>query len=179
MPVWVRLSCLSLANPELYFHPSFQTSSTVAEITRNLECKTEEEMMAIKVDGALQISSIMKFYSFIAIVAYFAKPEVVLSICCRMVELTLAHGVTKHSVIGLLQYSAALCQRNSCKTEIASHVQAPCIIGKLAISLLNRIESSDIIGRAYFIYYGLIGWFTVQLLFCFSTLIKTIYNYLF
>jgi len=131
--------------------------SAVAEMTKNLECKTEEEMMAIKVDGALQISSIMKFYSFMTIVAYFVKPEVVLPICCRMVELTLARGVTKHSLMGLLQYSAALCQRSRHKTEIASEVQAPCNLAKLAISLLDRIESSDIIGRAYFIYYGLIA----------------------
>mmetsp|Transcript_4325 Transcript_4325/g.8337 ORF Transcript_4325/g.8337 Transcript_4325/m.8337 type:complete len:384 (-) Transcript_4325:155-1306(-) len=91
------------------------------------------------------------------IVAYFVKPEVVLPICCRMVELTLAHGVTKHSVMGLVQYSAALCQRSRHITEITSHVQAPFAIAKLAISLLDRIESSDIIGRAYFIYYGLIA----------------------
>jgi len=142
-----------------------ELGSMVAEITKNLECKTKKEMSAIKVDGALKISYIMKFYSFMTIVAYFVKPEVVLPICCRMVELTLAHGVTKHSVMGLLQYSAALCQRSSCKTEIASHVQAPCIIAKLAMSLLNRIESSDIIGRVYFIYYGLIGWFTDLFLF--------------
>jgi len=134
----------------------------VTKITKSLEDKTEEEMLAIKGDGARHTSSIMKFYCFISIVAFFVKHEAVLPICCRMIELTLLSGVTKHSVMGLVQISATICQRSS----LLCDVRGACDIGELGISLLDRIESSDIIAQAYFVYYGFAAHYTEPIQSC-------------
>ena len=72
-----------------------------------------------------------------------------------MVELTLAHGVTKYSVMGLVQYSGGLCRSN-----LLIDVQKACKIGKLGISLLNRFDSSDILPLAYVIHYSFTAYYT-------------------
>ena len=46
-------------------------------------------MMSIKGDSVLPIPSIIRFYSFLAIISFFVKPEYFIPICIRMNELTL------------------------------------------------------------------------------------------
>ena len=84
-------------------------------------------MMAIP-SSANQTSVVLKFYSLAFFVAVFAKPEVVVPFCCRMVELTLRDGVSKHSALGLIQFAVHLV-RSSSVEEITEASK----IGKLAL----------------------------------------------
>jgi len=143
------------------------------QTTKSLESKTLEDMMAITGDGgesAARSESIMKFYSFMSIVAFFVKPDVVLPICCRMVELSLTHGVTKFSAMGVIHYVSNIVQSGT------NDITVLCKIGKLAIALLNQFESSDILARSYFVYYGFVAHYTDPIQSCDDMLEKGFQN---
>ena len=87
-----------------------------------------------------------------------------------MVELTLAHGVTKYSLIGFAQCAVVLLGSGSDKV-----IPEACRIGKLAISLLSRFEASDtsdVEARIYFLHYGLVAHYTDPVQSCIPKLRK-------
>ena len=85
-------------------------------------------MMAIS-SSSKRTSSVLKFYSLAFFVAVFVKPEVVVPICCRMVELTLRDGVNTYSAMGLIQFAVHVVRSGSVKD-----IPEASRIGKLALT---------------------------------------------
>jgi len=97
--------------------------------------------------------TILEFYGLMATVAFFANPDMFAFLTCRIVQLTLKHGICKHSIVGFVQYAALLCGNKTTKDiEDASR------IGKLALSCLKkRFYSAEQLPKIYFAYYGLVA----------------------
>ena len=87
---------------------------------------------------------------------------------CRMITLTLKYGVSQDSVFGFVQYAALLCQQ--CK--LIPEIQEACRVGKAALSLLQNFDSSDLVPKVYFCYFGFVAVHTESLKLCTSKLRK-------
>ena len=73
---------------------------------------------------------------------------------CRMIRLSLDHGMCKDSILGFVQYAAGICHHST----DAIHVQEACRIGKEAMALLGRFGSSpDIKPKLCLIYYSYVA----------------------
>ncbi|KAL7546858.1 hypothetical protein ACHAWF_010187 [Thalassiosira exigua] len=110
-----------------------------------------------------ELSAPLKFYSLMGTVAFFARPEMLPFVACRVVQLTMEHGISQYSIMGLVQYAAVLCNT---KTQHA--IQSASIIGKAAMSCLKqRLPSAEeLIAKLYYTYYGLIAFHTEPLQSC-------------
>ena len=101
-------------------------------------------------------------------IVYWSKPELMPFIACRIVKLSLEHGIFKDSILGFLQYSAILCQQ----TKPGLPIDNACRVGKVAMKLLDRFDSSDLIARTHFCYYGVVATHTEPLQHCTDQLRK-------
>ena len=132
----------------------------------------------------------LRFYSLMAMVAFFTKPNIFMFLSCRIVALTMRHGMCKYSIIGLCQYAAVKGSSMSVKdikeasrvgkasmfclnkrfhpTEVVS--QVPIIISELfdccVFSLSRAHASPPIIHLSVSIYYGLVAFHTEPLQLC-------------
>ena len=70
-----------------------------------------------------------------------------------MVGLTLKHGLCEESVYSFIQYSSIMCQR--CRD--LSDIQEACRIVKLAMSLMRRFSSPEIVPKVFACYYGFVA----------------------
>jgi len=137
-----------------------QTTKMIEATSKTIQSITDTELLEMKeMDETLSIS--LKFYSLMATVAFFTKPQIFAFLACRMVQLTMKHGVCKHSIMGFVQYAAMLCVNNTADIQAASR------IGKAAMSCLKkRFHSADQLPRVYFAYYGLVAFHTEPLQSC-------------
>lgn len=90
-------------------------------------------------------------------------------ICCRMIAITLKHGLCQDSIFGLVLYAATLCQQ----IKITPVIQEACRIGKMGYSLMKkRFDSSEMVPKIYFCYFGFVGVHTEPLQVCSENLRK-------
>ena len=89
-------------------------------------------------------------------------------LACRHIELCLKHGIDKYGAYGFLQYSAIMCQQ----TQLVDDIKDACRIGKIAMALLKRFDSSELYSRTTFGYYGFVAVHTNPLQTCTSNLRK-------
>merc|ERR1712085_227080 len=81
----------------------------------------------------------LKFYSLLTFTAFWEKPAMTPLFACRMIKLSLDHGICKYSIFGFVQYAAGICHQSM---DI-KHVQEACRIGKEAMTLLSRFGSAQ------------------------------------
>ena len=74
-------------------------------------------------------------------------------IACRMIQLSLEHGLCQDSAMALCMHAAIVCQQSK---EIPVMREAY-RIGKIAIQLLKRYSSSELVPMVYSCYYGLVA----------------------
>lgn len=87
--------------------------------------------------------SLMKFYSQVCFISFFANPPMLKWYASRLVELTLAHGICKYSALGLMQFA------------IIIDVDRGYMLGKIALKLLERFDSTqDLLPSMYLPFYG-------------------------
>ena len=127
----------------------------VADTTSTLESKLKDGLVSINETGTGKISSILKFYSFMSIVSKFVKPDVVPFICCRMIELSFTHGLTKYAPLAIIQFVAIICQ-----TSLVTNFQWASETAKAAISMLGEFDASDVAPRVFLAYYGFVAPYT-------------------
>ena len=90
-------------------------------------------------------------------------------IACRMIKLSLDHGVCKDSIFGFVQYAAVICHQS----KEVKYIREACRIGKAAMALLNRFGSHVDIGpEICLIYYSFVAPHTEPLQLCTENLRK-------
>ncbi|KAL7553425.1 hypothetical protein ACHAWF_016711 [Thalassiosira exigua] len=124
-----------------------------------------EDLLKMKeIDGAHRTS--MKFFTFMLSISYWIKPEMMPYFCCRVVQLSLEHGLCEDSVVGIDQYAGVLLEK--CK-EIPA-IREACRVAKAAMTLhRERYDSSEIVPRLYF---GFVGHYFEPMKVCADSLCK-------
>lgn len=74
-------------------------------------------------------------------------------IACRMIQLSLEHGLCQDSAMAFCMHAAIVCQQ--CKET--SVMREAYRIGKIAIQLLKRYPSPELVPMVYSCYYGLVA----------------------
>mmetsp|Transcript_7945 Transcript_7945/g.17919 ORF Transcript_7945/g.17919 Transcript_7945/m.17919 type:complete len:1329 (+) Transcript_7945:91-4077(+) len=133
-----------------------ETTKMMEATSKMVECITDTDLLEMKeMDEKLSIS--LKFYNLMATVAYFAKPKMFNFIVCRMVQLTIKHGVCKYSIMGLVQYAAGV-------LNSAKDIQGASRIGNAAMSCWKkRFHRAEMLPNLYVVYYGLVAFYSKPL----------------
>jgi len=138
--------------------------------------QTGEMLGKISFDDLLEMQEIdsvfhhtLKFYTQLIIIAFWKKPQMTPLIACRMIKLSLDHGVCKDSIFGFVQYAAVICHQS----KEVKYIREACRIGKAAMALLNRFGSYVDIGpEICLIYYSFVAPHTEPLQLCTENLRK-------
>jgi len=139
-----------------------ETANVILSTSKLIQNTTDTDLLEMK-EMDENLSIYLKFYSVMATVAFFAKPKMFPFLVCRMVELTMKHGICKYSVMGFVMYAAVLCGKSSTSKDIkfASY------IGKAAITCLKkRFQAAVQVPKVYFSYYGYVAFHTEPLQLC-------------
>jgi len=114
----------------------------------------------------------LKFYTLLLFIAFWKKPQLTTLISCRMIQISLQHGMCKDSVFGFIQYAGMTC--NLSKIEEVKYIQEACRIGKAGMSLLKKYGSPvDIMPKAYLFYYGFVAVYLEPLQVCADNMRKS------
>eukprot|EP00566_Odontella_aurita_P003396 CAMPEP_0113595088 /NCGR_PEP_ID=MMETSP0015_2-20120614/39452_1 /TAXON_ID=2838 /ORGANISM="Odontella" /LENGTH=1563 /DNA_ID=CAMNT_0000502185 /DNA_START=77 /DNA_END=4769 /DNA_ORIENTATION=+ /assembly_acc=CAM_ASM_000160 len=109
--------------------------------------KWELDQMELMVDP-VKLEA-MKFLHRLMTYAYSANREYYVMITCRMLQLTLFHGICKESAVGFAAYGGIVC---SLLDDLSGGDQ----IGKLALSIANKFQCKEVSSRARLIAHCLI-----------------------
>jgi len=149
-----------------------KTSKTMVEETGELlKSISFDDLLGMR-DMDSVFSTKLRFYTLLLFIAFWKKPQLTTLIACRMIQISLEHGVCKDSIFGFVQYAAIVCNLN--KSEEVKCIQEACRIGKVAMSLLQRYGSpADIMPKAYLFYYGFVAVHTEPLQICADNMRKS------
>ena len=94
---------------------------------------------------------IMKFYTLLLTITYLKKPQMMVGIGCRMIRITLDHGLCSESILGFVQYCGIICMQ----AKDAASMKEAYRIGKTVMQLLPEftMSSPEIFPNANYIYY--------------------------
>jgi hypothetical protein len=110
-----------------------------------------------------ELATSMSFYCVIWRAAYYAKPEMLPFVFCRVVQLTMENGLCKHSIPAFLLLAALLCGNTLPKKDIESATK----LGKAAMSCFTqRYNTTEQIPETFHTYYGFVAWRTEPLQTC-------------
>jgi len=125
-----------------------------------LNTMSDSELLGMKnMDSSDRLYSVLRFYSIMVVVAFFSKPQMMPFLTSRIVQISIAHGVCKHSVRGFVQYAAVLC---SCKAM--KDIPGACRIGRMAMAFAKQFNLSD--PHIYYGYFGFVACHTEPLQAC-------------
>mmetsp|Transcript_3060 Transcript_3060/g.6785 ORF Transcript_3060/g.6785 Transcript_3060/m.6785 type:complete len:560 (-) Transcript_3060:69-1748(-) len=143
------------------------TMAIVEETGVMLQRKSDAELFEMKeMDNVLLFT--LKFYTLLICIAFWKKPMIMPHIGCRMIRISLEHGVSLDSVVGLVMYSGVYCQQSK-----LPNIREACRIGKVAMSMLKRfVNVSEAIPRVNFCYYGFTAVHFLPLQICSANLRK-------
>jgi hypothetical protein len=123
---------------------------------------SDKDLLGMKeMDSKLATS--MRFYRMICHAAYFAKPEMLPFIACRVVQHTMKNGICKHSISSFLSLATILGGNTLPKKDIATSTK----IAKAAMSCFTqRYNTTEQIPDIHLSYYGFVAWRTEPLQAC-------------
>jgi hypothetical protein len=123
---------------------------------------SDKDLLGMKeMDSKLATS--MRFYRMICSAAYFAKPEMVPFVVCRMVQHTMENGMCKHSISSFLSLATILGGNTLPKKDIATSTK----VGNAVMSCFTqRYNTTELIPESYGTYYGFVAWRTEPLQTC-------------
>ncbi|KAL7548021.1 hypothetical protein ACHAWF_011302 [Thalassiosira exigua] len=117
---------------------------------------SEESLMEME-QMAHEKQYILKFYRIITVASYSAKASLVPFFTCRMVQLTMEHGLSPYSIMAFVQYAAMMCSN-----VMVANIKAACGIAKLAMAARKRFGSSTGQVPILFPYYAFVAIYTEQ-----------------
>ena len=139
-----------------------ETNELVESTSKMAEIITDNTLIEME-EMDDKTSIVLKFYTLMSTVAFFARPDMLPYLSCKTVDLTLKHGMCKYSLMGLIQFALVLC-----RNKLAMDIPGSSRIGNAVVSCLkNRYPSAvDQLPRVYFSYYGLVAFHTETLQSC-------------
>mmetsp|Transcript_19299 Transcript_19299/g.46304 ORF Transcript_19299/g.46304 Transcript_19299/m.46304 type:complete len:1293 (+) Transcript_19299:334-4212(+) len=145
----------SSLDPKQTFKMIEETSIIVNNLsdTDLLEMKEADEKLCIS----------LKFYNLIVNVALFARPDMAAFLACKMVQLTMKHGICQWSLFGLVQFAAMLNDSRMAKGiwDGLSFSGDASRIGRAAISCWKkRFQTTEQLPIIYAAYYGRVAYQT-------------------
>jgi len=142
------------------------TMAIVEETGDMLQRKSDAELFEMKeMDNVLLLT--LKFYTLLICISFWKRPMIMPFIGCRMIRISLEHGVSLDSVVGLVIYSGVYCQQSK-----LPNIREACRIGKVAMSMLKRFDSSEVLPRVNCFYYGFTAVHVLPLQVCSANLRK-------
>jgi len=136
-----------------------QTTQMLTATSKMIKSLSYTELLEMK-EMDKKLGTILGFYSLMATVAIFAKPEVFAFLACRQVHLTMKHGISKWSILGFVQYAAA----TICSNKTSTDIQGASRVAKVAISCFKeRFHSAEQLANVYFVYFGMVAFYTEPL----------------
>jgi len=122
------------------------TTSDVSNLKKILSEMSVEKIIEKKmVDD--NVSSTLMILDDILYSCYFSNPQLLASISARIVQLSLAHGISDFSPVGFAIYGAVLTSQGD---DLGYHV------GKIAMRLLKESQTKENIPWVYNAYFGMI-----------------------
>ena len=121
-------------------------------------------------DNSSSLRYTIKFYSQLCCLAYWKSPQMMIWGSCRSIKLSLDNGICPDSLFSFFLYSGTVCMQS----KSSAVIKEACRVGKAVISLVNRpgFQSTLIVPRANFVYYGLVAIWTESLQLCTTNLRK-------
>lgn len=116
-----------------------------------LDRVSDQDWYTMKEMDDTRAQSIVKFYELMTNICYQFKAELMPLITCKMIRVTLQHGISTESVVGLTMYAAIRCQMS------ISNVEGAHRIGKIALNLSKRFNSPGMIPKIHGNYYGFVA----------------------
>jgi len=145
--------------------PSFdpkQTAKMIGETAIIVNRLSDTALLEMnEVDEKWEIS--LKFYNLIVHVAFFSRPDMVAFLVCKMVQLTMKHGICQWSLFGLVQFAAMLNDSRMAKGiwDGLSFSGDASRIGRAAISCWKkRFQTTEQLPIIYAAYYGRVAYQT-------------------
>jgi len=133
------------------------------ETGRMLARMSDADLLGMKETDNSSLRFTLKFYTLLCYISYYCITSNMLPFaCCRMVRLTLEHGVCEDSILGLVSYCGFICHA----TKQASVIREMGRVGKVVMNMLKRFDSSAIMPNVYHIYYGYIAVHTAPVQLC-------------
>eukprot|EP00985_Skeletonema_marinoi_P014091 scaffold7076_cov153-Skeletonema_marinoi.AAC.4 len=133
------------ASPFLHDANDADFQRRLEQVSGQLKEVTETDLMAMNDMTNPAHLRLIHFYNQAAVISYFVQPKIIKRITCRLIELTLEHGVSKYTAISLVRYAMTLPSKEAYR------------IGKMAISLGNRFDLIDQTPSIYLSFYGYIA----------------------
>jgi len=127
-----------------------------------VEKMSSEDLLNMK-EMDERLSMILHFYDILGTSAYMGINEMLQFVVCRMIQLTMKNGLSKYSILALIQFAALLCSRKVAKNGFAIASR----IGKAAMSCCKeRYHTPDMVPQSHLIYYGFVAFHTEPLHTC-------------
>ena len=106
--------------------------------SKMLASLSKESLLGMR-EAEKQIEYILKFYSSIAVVSHSAKPAMVPFFTCRMVQLSMKHGLCKYSMIGKLIRIRCLLVDGSACFLVSSHKSVFAVLHRFCSVCSNEL----------------------------------------
>jgi len=114
-------------------------------VLAKLNVMTENDMKTMKSPFHV---SLLRFYDRACFTSYFVQLPMMKWLACRMVEISLEHGFSKYSALGLMWFTMILAG------DLIYDVHAGYRVGKIALKLLKRFDANNLLPNAYLVYYS-------------------------
>lgn len=135
---------------------TIESIMTTSNMTKGISENTLLEME--EMDEKLKTT--LKFLCMMTTLSFAIKPAMYPFLACRVVQLTMEHGVCTYSMIGFVQFAAVL-------VAATKNIRGASCIGKAAMSVFTkRFYSAEQVPRMYRVYYGLVACHTESLQSC-------------
>uniref|UniRef100_A0A7S4K8D1 Orc1-like AAA ATPase domain-containing protein n=1 Tax=Odontella aurita TaxID=265563 RepID=A0A7S4K8D1_9STRA len=122
---------------------------SIGKTQKLLSTKTEKELLELDVMTDPIKTEAMRFLKLIFTYSFSKKIEYISLFSCRMVQLSLSHGVSSDSAFGFACYGMILCGQLA---DTAGGYR----FGKLALSTMNRFDTKENLARVVAIVHGFI-----------------------
>eukprot|EP00566_Odontella_aurita_P003945 CAMPEP_0113548892 /NCGR_PEP_ID=MMETSP0015_2-20120614/13136_1 /TAXON_ID=2838 /ORGANISM="Odontella" /LENGTH=1244 /DNA_ID=CAMNT_0000449553 /DNA_START=102 /DNA_END=3833 /DNA_ORIENTATION=+ /assembly_acc=CAM_ASM_000160 len=115
-----------------------------------LATKTEDELRALETITHADKKEAMRFYNLFLLYAYLEGREYFALIACRMLQLSLSHGVCRESAVAFAANGLLLC-------GLLGDTAGGYRLGKVALSLVDRFNANECLARVYATVYGFVN----------------------
>lgn len=122
----------------------------IAATLNHLQGREIEDLLKLPLMQDPVKLAVMSIMNVVTAPAYISKPELMPSIACRVVNLSMEYGNTSFSIFLYTCFGAVLC-------AVTGDIEAGYRFGKLSMDLINRLDAEEFRGRVLHAFSGYIN----------------------